>query len=115
VGQTTTSAPYALRTLRFSSPTLSGQTKTQRYPFAWATRASPTPVFPEVGSTIVPPGFSAPDSSAASTIRIAMRSFTEPPGLRYSTFASTRGPSGSTTRPSRTRGVLPTRSSIDST
>ena len=47
------------------------------------------PVLPEVGSTIVPPGCSAPDFSAASTIRSAMRSFTEPPGLKYSTLAST--------------------------
>ena len=43
-----------------------------------------------VGSTIVPPGRSSPDSSAASIIRTAMRSFTEPPGLTYSTLASQR-------------------------
>jgi hypothetical protein len=34
---------------------------------------------------MVPPGFSSPPASAASTIRTAMRSFTEPPGLTYST------------------------------
>ena len=51
--------------------------------------ARPTPVLPEVGSTIVPPGRSAPDASAASTIRSAMRSLTDPPGLKYSTLAST--------------------------
>src|SRR4029078_700235 len=81
--------------------------------------ASPTPVLPEVGSTIVPPGWSSPEASAASIIRAAIRSFTEPPGLRYSTFASTSGvaaPSGgSGVRFRRTRGVLPTRSSSDST
>ena len=60
---------------------------------AWATIASPTPVLPEVGSTIVPPGWSSPEASAASIIRVAIRSFTEPPGLRYSTLASTSGPS----------------------
>jgi hypothetical protein len=70
---------------------------------------------PEVGSTIVPPGWRAPDSSAASIIRLAMRSFTDPPGLRYSTLASTSGPSStspwrSRVRPSRTSGVLPMRS-----
>ena len=43
----------------------------------------------EVGSTIVPPGLSSPDASAASIMRRAMRSFTDPPGLRYSTLAST--------------------------
>ena len=58
----------------------------------WATIASPTPVLPEVGSTIVPPGLSSPEASAASIIRTAIRSFTEPPGLRYSTLASTSGP-----------------------
>ena len=75
--------------------------------------ASPTPVLPEVGSTIVPPGRSSPHASAASTIRSAMRSLTEPPGLKYSTFASTavrpRRHSRVTER-SRTSGVLPTSS-----
>ncbi len=102
-----------------SSLTLSGQTKTQWYPLAWATIARPTPVLPEVGSTIVPPGCSSPDASAASTIRAAIRSFTEPPGLRYSTLASTSGDetaSAGRSRDvdSRTSGVLPTRSSRDS-
>ena len=48
-------------------------------------------MLPEVGSTIVPPGRSAPEASAASTMRSAIRSFTEPPGLKYSTLASTAG------------------------
>ena len=75
------------------------------------------PVLPLVGSTIVPPGFRAPLASAASTMRTAMRSFTEPPGLRYSSFASTSGASGPRSRVtelSRTSGVLPTRSTTDS-
>src|SRR4051794_9251866 len=75
------------------------------------------PVFPLVGSTIVPPGCKAPLASAASTMRTAIRSFTEPPGLRYSSFASTRGASGPRSRVtelSRTRGVLPTRSTAGS-
>ncbi len=72
-------------------------------------------MLPEVGSTIVPPGWSSPDASAASIIRVAMRSFTDPPGFRYSTFARTSGPSEpvsgrSRVRPSRTSGVLPIRS-----
>ena len=50
-------------------------------------------MLPEVGSTIVPPGWSSPEASAASIIRLAMRSFTDPPGLRYSTLASTSGAS----------------------
>ena len=50
------------------------------------------PVLPEVGSTIVPPGLSAPLRSASSIIDSAMRSLIEPPGLARSdliqTFAS---------------------------
>jgi hypothetical protein len=67
----------------------------------------PTPVLPLVGSTMVPPGCSDPSRSAASIIRTAIRSFTEPPGLRYSTLASTRGVASPGTRDSRTSGVLP--------
>jgi hypothetical protein len=74
--------------------------------------ARPMPVLPDVGSTMVPPGFSSPDASAASIIFSAMRSFTLPPGLKYSTFASTRGASGpvGTTWLRRTSGVWPMRS-----
>src|SRR5215472_3781909 len=79
--------------------------------------ARPTPVFPEVGSMIVPPGRSSPQASAASTMRSAIRSFTEPPGLKYSTLATTAGasaPSSRVTRRSRTSGVLPTSSISES-
>ena len=38
-------------------------------------------MLPDVGSTIVPPGCSRPSRSAASTIAIATRSFTLPPGF----------------------------------
>ncbi len=76
-------------------------------------------MLPEVGSTIVPPGLSSPDFSAASTIRSAIRSFTDPPGLKYSTFASTAGPAPSAVSPlvtlrSRTSGVFPTSSMRES-
>jgi len=40
---------------------------------------------------MVPPGLSSPDRSAASIIRTAIRSLTEPPGLKYSTLARTSG------------------------
>src|SRR3954447_21260554 len=63
---------------------------------------------------MVPPGLSRPSASAASIIRAAIRSFTDPPGFRYSTLASTRGANPLVTRPSRTSGVLPIRSTIDS-
>jgi len=90
-----------------SSLTLSGQTNTHRYPRSCATSASPTPVLPLVGSTMVPPGPSRPAFSASSTMRSAMRSFTLPPGLKYSTLASTVADSPAVTLRSRTSGVLP--------
>ena len=61
---------------------------------------------------MVPPGLSSPDASAASTILRAMRSFTEPPGLRYSTLARTVAATPSVTELSLTRGVFPTRSAM---
>ena len=77
--------------------------------------ASPTPVLPLVGSTIVPPGWSSPSRSAARIISSAGRSFDEPPGLVVSIFmASTLGMcSTSLIRRSRTSGVLPMRSTTD--
>src|SRR3989442_6809596 len=44
------------------------------------------PVFPEVGSTTVMPGFRTPRRSASSIIAIASRSFTELIGLNASHF-----------------------------
>src|SRR3954471_9039299 len=85
-------------------------TKTQWYPLSAAAIARPTPVFPEVGSTIVPPGFSSPSRSAASIIASPIRSFTDPPGFRYSSFARIRGPPAGEIASSRTIGVRPTRS-----
>ena len=71
-------------------------------------------MLPDVGSTMVPPGWSTPVASAASTIVRAMRSFTDPPGLRYSILASTVAGTPSVTRSSRTNGVLPMRSTTES-
>src|SRR2546425_6315871 len=48
------------------------------------------PVLPEVGSRIVRPGASSPDSSAASIIFFAIRSFVEPVGLLPSSLAQRR-------------------------
>ena len=50
-------------------------------------------MFPDVGSTMVPPGRKRPCLSASSIIATAMRSLTDPPGFMYSTFA-TRLPGG---------------------
>ena len=45
------------------------------------------PVFPEVVSIIVSPGFKIPFFSASSMMYKAIRSFVECPGLKASTFA----------------------------
>src|SRR5919112_5532970 len=76
--------------------------------------ARPVPVLPEVGSMIVPPGRRRPSASAASTIRIATRSLIEPPGLKYSTLATTCGVRPDAMRLRRTSGVSPTVSRIES-
>src|SRR5438552_12023854 len=94
---------------RFSWLCLSGIVQTRRYPFSAAAIARPTPVLPLVGSTIVPPGFSRPRFSASSIIARPIRSFTEPPGLSISSFATRRGRRPLPIRLSCTRGVLPTR------
>ena len=88
-----------------STDCLSPITAISLYPLSEAAIASATPVFPEVGSMIVPPGFSHPLRSARSIIATPIRSFDEPPGFRYSSLA-TRLPWG-WMRPSRTIGVLP--------
>src|SRR5690349_15119003 len=72
--------------------------------------ARPTPVLPDVGSTIVPPGRSFPSRSAASIIGRPIRSFTEPPGFRYSSFARISAPPRGVSFGSRTIGVAPTSS-----
>src|SRR5205809_361452 len=69
--------------------------------------ASPMPVLPLVGSTSVPPGFSAPPRSASSTMATAMRSLTLPPGFRDAYFAITVAPPGWGRRLRRTMGVCP--------
>ncbi len=76
------------------------------------TRASPIPVFPEVPSITVPPGFNNPAFSASSTILTAMRSFTEFPGLVVSTLASTVALISLVSLLSFTSGVLPIVSSM---
>src|SRR6266536_4121433 len=70
------------------------------------------PVLPLVASTTSPPGARRPSRSAASIIDAAMRSFTEPPGLKDSTLANTAAPPAGATRPSLTQGVPPIASRI---
>lgn len=56
----TISAPYAFKILRLSIVIVSGRVSIALYPFIAATDAIPIPVFPEVGSIIVAPGFKSP-------------------------------------------------------
>ena len=67
---------------------LSGITISARYPRAAAIHARPIPVLPLVGSMMVPPGLSAPLSSAASSMAQAVRSLTLPAGLNASSLAA---------------------------
>ena len=60
---------------------VSGIVSTTRYPRAAPTIASAMPVLPDVASTMVPPGLSCPDASAASIMATPIRSFTELAGL----------------------------------
>src|SRR2546423_13048518 len=76
-----------------------------------AAMARPWPVFPDVGSTMVPPGFSRPARSPASIMRRPIRSFTLPPGFSISSLARIVGRTPRAMRCSRTRGVLPMASS----
>src|SRR5919197_4579285 len=72
-----------------------------------AAMARPWPVFPEVGSTMVPPGLSRPARSAASIMGRPMRSLTLPPGFSISNLARTVGRTPWVTRRRRTSGVWP--------
>ena len=59
-------------------------------------------MLPLVGSTITDrPGPTSPSSSAASIIATPIRSLTEPPGLKYSSFAQTSAPRPSREAPQR--------------
>src|ERR1700754_620460 len=67
------------------------------------------PVLPLVGSTTTErPGRTSPSSSAASIIATPIRSFTEPPGLKYSSLAQSWPPPPAPSRSKSTIGVLPT-------
>ena len=72
--------------LRRSTLIVSGIIIIILYPFNEEISAREIPVFPLVGSTIVPPGFSLPDFSAASIIPRAALSFTLLPKLKPSSL-----------------------------
>ena len=102
-----TSAPRARSESIFSWLILSGIVKMHWYPLIVAASARPMPVLPEVPSMTVPPGLILPAFSAASSIVMPIRSFTLPPGFRYSSFAKSVARKPRATRFNRTIGVLP--------
>src|SRR5690606_12433628 len=65
------------------------------------------PVLPAVPSTMMPPGFSVPRSSASLMMAQAARSFTEPPGFWNSALPRISQPVSSESLRRRMRGVLP--------
>ncbi|MPM57439.1 hypothetical protein SDC9_104261 [bioreactor metagenome] len=87
-GVSTKWAPNAFRRLRRSTLMVSGIVKISLYPFAADAKASPIPVLPLVGSMIVTPGFKIPLASASSIMAKAIRSFTQPTGLKLSSFTT---------------------------
>ena len=64
---------------------------------------------------MVDPGLSLPLASASSIIALAMRSLTDPAGLRYSSLARIRAfvPVSFSMRASSSKGVLPISWSAD--
>src|SRR4051812_39239649 len=84
------SAPYIRSSWTRSEETFSGITQTSRYPRVLATMAREMPVLPLVGSRMVSPGRSRPDSSASRTMNSAGRSLMLPVGLRSSSLAHSR-------------------------
>ena len=86
-GVTITFAPSIRISLRRSTEKGSAIVITQLYPRCAHTIATAIPVFPDVASTTVSPGFSAPRFSASSMIASARRSFTDESGLKYSHLA----------------------------
>ena len=108
----TISAPYAFRIFLRSTLIVSGIVRISRYPSAAAIEASPIPVLPEVGSINTAPSFKRPRSLASRIIAFAIRSFTLPAGLRYSSFNKIRTsrPNPLSRFPASRSGVLPTSS-----
>ena len=68
------------------------------------------PVLPEVGSRRVAPGTNTPSLSACSTMRRAIRSFTDPPGFWPSSLTTMRTDGLGLSALTSTMGVLPMRS-----
>src|SRR5271163_4710901 len=113
-GVRSTSAPRASMMVTFSWEKFSGTNSFTLYPRFTPINASPIPVLPAVASTMVPPGASLPCCSARRMIPMAARSFTLPPGFKYSSLAKMSAEPAGTRRLSRRTGVPPTRSVMSS-
>src|SRR5688572_6549135 len=102
-------APNAATMRLRSVLTLPGMTSSTGKPSAAPIMASAIPVLPDVESMIVLPVTSLPFARPTSIIFRAGRSFTEPPGLKPSSFAKRRTSGGTPSRTcsSSTSGVLP--------
>ena len=72
--------------------------------------ARPMAVLPLLASKTVLPGVNWPAASARSIIIKPIRSFTEPPGFRDSSFTRNSTPGAGFIRLMRTSGVFPTSS-----
>jgi hypothetical protein len=70
------------------------------------------PVFPLVGSMMVPPGLRIPRRSASSIMAMPMRSLTLPRGLKNSHLRVIEAGRPAVTLFKRTRGVRPTVSTM---
>ena len=106
------SAPKAFIKSLLSTLAVSGIIMMTLYPLSFPINDNAIPVFPEVGSTIVPPGCNFPSFSAASIIPRAARSFTLPPRLYFSSFTYTSAMFSSFSRLSFTTGVFPINSKM---
>src|SRR5437763_5033072 len=106
-----TSAPYAFRSARRRGLAFSGMTSLHGTPSGAESIAYAIPVLPLVASRSPRPRGSRPRAIASRRMKSAARSFTLPPGLRDSSFASTRTPRARSglRRSISTSGVSPTR------
>src|SRR6266576_4845035 len=113
-GMTSSSAPSARISWKRSSVKQSAMTMSALYPFARQTSASAGPVLPPVYSTTVSPGEIRPSPSALSIIARAIRSFIAPVGLRSASLSHNSAPFRGAQRRTRTTGVFPIASRIES-
>src|ERR1039458_3090254 len=113
-GVRSTSAPSARMIITFSCEKFSGTNSFTLYPRFTPISASPIPVLPAVASTMVPPGASFPSCSALRMIPMAARSFTLPPGFRYSSLAKMSADPGGASFFICSIGVSPTSFEISS-